>query len=123
MTTPRASVLTDKSTRTIELALEGMPTLNVTETWHSQPRLILPDKARIVVTDGKTRSIYVSGYTIKKSGQPSEHVRADRTYRPVAYRETERLDLAPGWVKELFKQAPNGITSFTWVSREEAQAL
>ena len=121
--TPRARVVSDKSTRTIELALEGLPTLNVTESWHSQPRLIVPDKARIIVTDGETRSIYVSGPTVKKSGQPSEHVRADRTYRPDAYRETERLDTAPGWVKELFGQAPGGTTSFTWVSREEAQVL
>jgi hypothetical protein len=121
--TPRASVTSDKSTRTIELSLEGMPTLNVTESWHTTPRLILPDKARIVVVDGETRSIVVFGAVIKKSGQPSEHVRADRTYRPSAYRDTERLDLAPGWVKELFGQAPGGTTSFTWVSREEAQVL
>jgi hypothetical protein len=120
---PRATVLTDKSTRTIELALEGMPTLNVTEEWHLQPRLIAPDKARIVVTDGEARSIYVSGYTIKKSGQPSEHVRADRTYRPKAYRETERLATAPGWVQELFSQAPNGITKFSWETTKEAQVL
>lgn len=123
MTTPRASVVSDKSTRTIELSLEGMPTLNVTEEWHLQPRVIVPDRARIVVTDGETRSIFIAGYVVKKSGQPSEHVRADRTYRPKAYRETERLDLAPGWVKELFSQAPGGTTSFTWVSREEAQVL
>jgi hypothetical protein len=121
--TPRASVTSDKSTRTIELSLEGMPTLNVTESWHTAPRLILPDKARLTITDGEPRSIVVFGAVIKKSGQPSEHVRADRTYRPTAYRETERLDLAPGWVKELFTQAPIGISSFTWVSREEAQVL
>lgn len=123
MTTPRASVTSDKSTRTIELALEGMPTLNVTEEWHLKPQLIVPDKARIVVTDGETRSIFIAGYVVKKSGQPSEHTRKDRTYRPKAYRETERLDLAPGWVKELFNQAPSGTTAFTWVNREEAQVL
>jgi len=120
---PRATVASDKSTRIIELTLEAMPTLNVTESWHTAPRLILPDKARVVITDGDTRSIYVSGPVIKKSGQPSEHVRADRTYRPRAYRDTERLETAPGWVKELFAQVPGGTTVFTWVSREEAQVL
>jgi hypothetical protein len=118
----KAHVTRDNSTRTIELEVEGVPDLDVTESWHRQPRVIRPDKARINVVDNEAHAIVVFGAVIKKSGHPSEHVRGDRTYRPQAYRETERLDLAPGWIKKLFAQAPLGIREFTWTA-EEAMVL
>jgi len=119
----RAHVTKDTSTRTIELELEGLPDIDITERYHAKPRSIRPDKARINIVSNETRSIVIYGGLVKKSGQPSEHVRESTTYSRNAYRDRERLDQAPGWVQELFNQAPTGITSFSWVSREEAQVL
>lgn len=119
----KATVTKDIGTRTIELALEGLPDLDVTESWHKDRKYIRPDKATIHIRDNETRSINVMGGVVKKSGQPSEHVRTNRTFTPRAYRIEERIEDAPGWVQELFNQAPAGITAFTWVSPEEAQVL
>lgn len=119
----KASVVSDRSTRTIEIQVEGLPTIDVTETWHRKTRVILPDKAIVRIVDGEPRSIVVLGPLLKQSGQPSEHVRDKRSFTPKAYISRERLELAPGWVRELFVQAPLGITAFTWQTDEEAQVL
>lgn len=119
----RAHVTRDNNTRTIELEVEGLPDIDITEHYHAKPRAIRPDRARINIVDNETRSIVIYGGLVKKSGQASEHVREHTTYSRKAYRDRERLDLAPGWVKELFTQAPSGITSFSWASAEEAQVL
>ena len=116
----KAHVISDKSTRKIELELDGLPDLDVTESWHRRPRVIRPFKATIVVSDGETRSINILGGVIKASGQPSDTVRDGRTYHIKAYREHERVENAPGWVRELFEQAPSGIVEFTWTSDQEA---
>lgn len=119
----KASVVSDKSTRTIEIQVEGLPTLDVTETWHRKTRMILPDKAIVRIVDGEPRSIVVLGPLLKQGGQPSEHVRNSRSFTPKAYISRERIETAPGWVRELFAQVPLGVTAFTWVSPEEAQVL
>lgn len=119
----KATVTKDTGTRTIELALEGLPDVDVTESWHKDRKYIRPDKATIHIHNGETRSIVVFGGVVKKSGQPSEHVRTSRTFTPRAYREPERIETAPGWVRELFAQAPLGVTAFTWQTDEEAQVL
>jgi hypothetical protein len=119
----RAHVTKDTSTRTIELELEGLPDLDITQSWHSKPRAIRPDKAIIHINSGETRSINVLGYLVKKSGAPSDSVRDNLTFTTRPYRVKERLDQAPGWVRELFTQAPYGVTTFTWISEEEAQVL
>ena len=119
----KATVFSDVSTRKIELTLEGLPDLDITQSWHSKPRTIRPDKAIIHISSGETRSINVMGYLVKKSGQPSDSVRDNLTFTTQPYRVKERLDQAPGWVQELFTQAPLGITEFSWVSPEEAQVL
>jgi hypothetical protein len=119
----RAHVVKDTGTREIELAVEGLPDLDVTESWHRKPRFIRPDKASVRLVNGQTRSIIINGYLIKASGQPSDSVRDKRVFVPNGYRTTEHLANAPGWVRELFAQAPTGIAEFTWASAEEAMVL
>jgi len=120
----RAHVTKDNSVRTIELELEGLPDLDVTQRWQRNTRKIRPDRASIQIRNGEVRSISVGGPLVKKSGQPSEGVRDTAHYRMTeAYIERERIENAPGWVQELVAQVPLGITTFTWVSPEEAQVL
>ena len=122
----KASVVSDRSTRTIEIEVTDAPDIDVTESYHKTPRVFRPDKARLNLVDNKARSIVIIGGLVKKSGQASEHVREQITYRNDAYRNRERLDQAPGWVRSLFGEAPAGVTSWTWVDRsnpEEVQAL
>lgn len=108
----KASVASDRSTRTIEIEVSGAEPLDVTESWHRKTRRILPDKAIVRIVDGEPRSIVVLGYLLKQSGQPSDSVRDKRPFTPKAYITRERLDLAPDWVRVLFKEAPLGV--HTW---------
>ena len=92
---------------TIQLDVEDVPDIDVTQSWHRKPRVFRPDHVTIVFSNGQISSVNVSGGLVLKSGRPSTEVRDNvRWYSPA------ELTRMPEWVKRLVDEAPSGVT--TW---------
>src|SRR6188508_3668830 len=107
----RAAVTKDSTVRTIDLQVDGVPDIDVTQTWHAKPRLFRPEKVTIRVIDGETRNILIKGGLVLKSGKASTQVTESRDYRSQHYDKDRRVEAAPEWVRRLWDEVPAGITS------------
>lgn len=115
----KASIVSDNSTRDIDLAIDGAPDLDVTESWARKPRIIRPATAQVHIYNGEPRTIKISGPTLLKNGEASELSFGHRTYSATTYlRPEDRLDAAPRWVRDIFTEAPLGVTTFTWIDED-----
>jgi hypothetical protein len=110
--TIRAAVTQDTTTREITIELAGVPDLDVTQSWHSKPRIIRPSLARIRIVDHQTRHIAVKGGLVLKSGKASTEVTDSAGWRADGYLAREQIGTAPEWVQMLWREAPVGVT--TW---------
>jgi hypothetical protein len=135
----RASVKSDRATRVIELDLEADGAAwdlhDVTATWRKVPRIFRPDKARLVLEQGETdegerrweaRSISISGYLVLKGGRvaTNHQSRDSMTWEHTGtWRKESSVSLAPEWVQEIVRQAPIGITAYTWTDAERAEEV
>lgn len=136
----RASVKTDKATRAIELELEAdgpaWDMYDLTATWRAEDkrRIFRPDHVRVVAVLGEndegatiweTSSISVSGQLVLKSGAVStaQQSRDRMSWTAKGYLARERISLAPEWVQEIARQAPLGITAYTWTDSERAEEV
>jgi hypothetical protein len=114
----RAAVEKDTTVREIILKLVGVPDIDITRAWHSKPRSFRPGKAVIRIVDGETRSITVTGGLVLKSGQASTEQSGKRDWRRDSYSPEDKVSTAPGWVKILWDEAPQGVTS--WLTGTDA---
>lgn len=122
----KIEVQTDTTRREIGFRVtEGSaPDLDVTESWHSKPRVIRPDSGNLVIVDGEVRRITVSGGLVLKSGAASEQVRDKREWRAShAYMQRERIEDAPEWVQYIWREAQCGVTAWSYVERDNAEQV
>jgi hypothetical protein len=111
----RAQVTQDSSIREITLTLTDAPHLDVTRPWHRQQRVIQPGTVRMVIVNDQPRQIRISGYLVLKgSGRVSDKLSDGRTYFP------GDQSSAPQWVREIWRQAPGGITGYSWTEADLA---
>lgn len=80
--------------RTLVFSVEDVPDLDITAPQQRKPVVIRPRRLSIVVVDGKTSAITVTGPLILKSGAASENTVKTARYYPWSDRE------APDWVRE-----------------------
>jgi hypothetical protein len=109
----KASVKRDNVVRTIDLEVSGVPDLDVTRSWQKKARVIRPDGALIKVVDGVRQHIKVWGPLVLKSGGTSDSVRDHWEWTLGRYTGKENhIDHAPEWVRLLWTEAVNGVTSW-----------
>ncbi|HEU4754404.1 MAG TPA: hypothetical protein VFU47_14950 [Armatimonadota bacterium] len=109
----KASVKSDGTIRTIRLDVEGVGDLDVTRSWQKKARVIRPDGALIKVVDGVRERISVYGPLVLKSGKTSDSVRDHWEWTLGRYTAKENhIDHAPEWVRMLWTEAVNGVTSW-----------
>lgn len=109
----KASVSKDHVVRTIRIDVEGAGDQDVTQTWQRRPRVIRPDHVEIRVEDGERQFIRVSGFLVLKSGGTSESVRDSWEWNESRYSgKRNHIDHAPEWVRLLWTEAVNGVTSW-----------
>lgn len=124
----KIEVTKDSSNRTIafEVTQGAAPDLDVSQTWHRKSRVIRPDRGQLYIVNDEIRRIVVSGYLIKASGQPSDSVRDKWEWSRSPYRERERIESAPEWVRHIWNESGSGVTAWSYPDREnpeEVQAL
>ena len=110
----KASIKQDTTDRTIGLEVSGVADLEVTRSWQKRPRFIRPDGAQIKVTNDVCQSINVWGPLVLKSGGTSDNVRDNREWSLTRYSGDfgTHIDNAPEWVRVLWTEAVNGVTSW-----------
>jgi hypothetical protein len=108
----KAHVERDNTGRTITISVSDVPDLDVTEKWDRKPKFIRPDRAVIIVHNGETVSIKVSGGQILKSGEPSTSVQGDWIWRQASFSGDKDITVAPQWVRDLWDQAPSGTVAW-----------
>lgn len=121
----RAAVTRDTTTRTIFLEVAGAPDVDVTRAYHRKPRILRPQKAIIQIVDGKTLDLKVTGGLVLKSGAASTDVKENYAWhREGSWGTGESIDKAPDWVRLLWNEAPQGVTTWrTGADAGEVQAL
>lgn len=121
----KIEVTKDSSHRTIEFEVSqgAAPDLDVSQSWHRKPRSIRPDKGQLHIVDGEVRRIIVSGYLIKASGQPSDSVRDKWEWSRQPYRERERIENAPEWVRHIWNEAGLGMAAWSYPDREDPEQV
>lgn len=113
----RAEVTRDTSHREITVKVtEGQaPDLDVTESWHRRTQLIRPDRVVLIIVDGDTRSIEVSGLQVKKDGSPGlQRGKRYWTHTGRALIDRDRIENAPAWVRLIWQEAPPGLTEWSF---------
>lgn len=108
----RAAVEKDQTVREIVIAVGEVPDIDITQAWHSKPRVFRPYRAVIRIVDGVTRNIMVSGGMVLKSGDASTEQTGKRDWRRDAYSDSDRIESAPPWVRVLWNTAPGGMTAW-----------
>lgn len=110
----KIEVTGDTTEREIRFTVEGAPDLDVTESWHSKPRIIRPDHATLRIVNDEILLIRVSGGLLRQDGTPSPSVRDKREFRKNGwYMRREQITNAPEWVQRLWVDAPTGVQ--TWL--------
>lgn len=117
----RAAVERDTMTREIVITVKDGIELDVSETWHTRPRRIRVDTVTIRVLDGETLSIRAAGGLLLKDGRASDLQRGHKAWN---HRNTTEynngIETAPEPIREMWRQAPAGITEYTWTAAELA---
>lgn len=108
----RASVRHDTTEWVITLEVSGVPDLDVTENWHHWPRTIRPDHVTIHLVDDRVKDLTASGPLVKRNGEPGNNRATWRLYPTGTRYQSVTLDMAPEWVRTLWREAPAGVTSW-----------
>ncbi len=111
----RAEVKRDNVSRTIVITVSGVPDVDITASYHKNPRIFRPDTVQIRLMDGELGGLNVSGPLVLKSGGVSASVRDHQRW--YASRTTAGM---PAWLAQLVNEAPAGVTSW---NEPEAQTL
>jgi hypothetical protein len=96
----------DVTVRTIAYEVVGAPDLDITQSYHSIPHVIRPDHAEIRIAKGAT--IHISGPRVLKGGSLSDLSREGATFSVDSWREQEKIERAPQWVRDLLTSAQEG---------------
>jgi hypothetical protein len=114
----RIEVTRDTSRREIQFEIKQgrVPDLDVTESWHRNPKFVRPTRGELVLVDGEVRRITVQGGLVRKNGEASELVLIRREWRSTtgSHLEKQRIENAPEWVRHIWKEAAHGVTSWTY---------
>lgn len=94
----------DTTTRRVHVDLDNAPRLDVTESWHSQSRIMAPDTAQVSVTDGSINTIAVYGARVRKDGTIGTQ-RLDKVFYFGARREI------PEWVERIAQEVADNLTT------------
>lgn len=108
----QAAVKRDSTQRVITVEVTDVPDIDIT-SYHQKPRIFRPDTVTITISDGKVSRVNVSGGLVLKSGGTSESVRENQRWYGS---ELDGMRTAPGWIRTVMTDAPNGVT--TWRTAE-----
>lgn len=120
----RAVVKSDRTTRTIEIDLFGMPDIDVTQSYHRRTRIFRPDKARIRITDGVTVHLKVSGPLVITGDMVSARSILNKNWhRSDRMGVGEPIGKAPDWARAIWDQAGTGIKYWIWAGEGQPESV